>query len=87
MELYRNIRNDRRTNARCSMGHLKEVKRGYFSHAGHALALSSTMIMLGLAGVVHSVVPVVFKKTVSNGVGRLKNKIAADNRRIRKRNG
>ena len=73
--------------ARGIVGHLKKVKRGYFSHAGHALALSSTMIMLGLAGVVHSVVPVVFKKTVSTGVGRLKNKIAADNRRIRKRNG
>ena len=85
MELYRNIRNDRRTNARCSMGHLKEVKRGYFSHAGHALSLSSRMIVIGLAGVVHAVVPVVFKTTMSTGVSRIKNAIAADNRRIRKR--
>jgi len=65
------------------VAHLKEVKRGYFSHAGHALGMSFTLISLGLAGVVHSFVPVVFKTTVSSGVSRLKNKITADNRRIR----
>jgi len=69
------------------MGHLKKVKRGYWSHAGHAVGMSLTLITLGLAGIVHSVVPVVFTKTVSTGVSRLKNKISADNRRIRKRNG
>ena len=53
------------------------------SHAGHAIGMSLTLITLGLAGVVHSVVPVVFKTTVSTGVSRIKNKIAADNRRIR----
>lgn len=72
-----------------STSHLKEVKRGYFGHAGHALSLSSRMIVIGLAGCVHSFVPAVFKTTMSTGVGRLKNEIAADNRRIRsrKRNG
>ena len=85
VELYSNICNHSGIDARGIVGHLKEVKRGYFSHAGHALGMSLTLITLGLAGVVHSFVPVVFTKTVSTGVGKLKNKISADNRRIRKR--
>ena len=87
MDVYSNICNHSSIDPCGVVGHLKDVKRGYFSHAGHALSLSSRMIVIGLAGVVHAVVPVVFKTTMSTGVSGIKNDIAADNRRIRsKRN-
>ena len=50
------------------MGHLKEVKMGYWRHMWCALGHAVRLELLAMAGLVHAVVPGAFTKTMSQGV-------------------
>ena len=63
--------------------HLWEVKRGYVSHARHALGLSLILLHLGLAGVVHAFLPNLFVRHMSTGVDRVRHLITKDKTRVR----
>jgi len=71
------------------MAHLRKVKRGYWSHARHAIGISSMMIRAGMAGVVHAFVPEMYVNNMSRSVDRIKHLIWQDDQRIKrmKRNG
>ena len=87
MELYSNICNHGGTNARCSMGHLKKIKMGYWAHLAHALAFAGTLVSLGVSGVVHSFIPFLFTDSMSGGVEKLRHKLWQDKERARRNNG
>ena len=84
--LYRNHNHGCCCDARCSMGHLKKVKRGYWSHAGHASRIAFLLIRAGMAGMVHAFVPVLYTDKMSKSVAIAKHVIWQDDQRIR-RNG
>jgi len=63
--------------------HLWEVKRGYWSHASHALGLSFRLIHLGLTGMVHAFIPSAYRTTMSTGVDKIKHLIWKDKQRVR----
>ena len=63
--------------------HLWEVKRGYWSHTGHALGLSWILLRAGMAGVVHAFVPQLFVRHMSKSMDRVKHLIAKDKTRVR----
>ena len=65
------------------MGHLKKVKRGYWSHLRHALMLSSLMLKAGMAGVVHALLPQLYMSNMSKTVDRMHHEIKKDNTRVR----
>ena len=78
-----------RVDAHYLVAHLKEVNRGYWSHAGHASRLGFLLFRAGVAGMVHSVVPLVFADKMSKSVAIAKHVIRQDDQRIKrkKRNG
>ena len=63
--------------------HLEHIGRGYLSHAGHALRLSSQILRIGLAGVVHAVVPQAFTNHMSDGIAEVRHKIMKEKTRVR----
>ncbi len=63
--------------------HLKETGRSYLNHAGHALRLSSQILRIGLAGVVHAVVPQAFTTHMSDGIAEVRHKIMKEKTRMR----
>ena len=63
--------------------HLWEVKRGYWSHAGHALGLSLILLRAGMAGVVHAFLPSLFVRHMSSSVDKVKHLITKDKTRVR----
>jgi hypothetical protein len=65
--------------------HLKQTGRSYLNHAGHALRLSSTILRIGLAGVVHAIVPQLFKTHMSDGMSKVRHMITKEKTRIRVR--
>ena len=50
------------------MKHLKDSNMGYWKHLGFALKLSVQLLVMALLGIVHAVIPFVFKNVVSAGV-------------------
>lgn len=50
------------------MKHLKDSNMGYWRHLGFALKLSVQLLIMALLGIVHAVIPFVFKNVVSAGV-------------------
>jgi len=50
------------------MKHLKDSNMGYWRHLGFALKLSVQLLVMALFGIVHAVIPFVFKNVVSEGV-------------------
>ena len=50
------------------MKHLKDSNMGYWKHLGFALKLSVQLLIMALLGIVHAVIPFVFKNVVSAGV-------------------
>ena len=50
------------------MKHLEEHNMGYWVHLGFALKLSVQLLVMALLGIVHAVIPFVFKNVVSAGV-------------------
>ena len=67
-----------------AVSHLKKVKRGYWSHARHALGLSFILIRAGVLGVVHAFVPEMYTHRMSFTVDRVKHLIWMDGQRIRR---
>ena len=51
--------------------HLKNSKIGFISHALRVLKLSIILLLLGLVGIIHAFLPLIFTKTVSNGIKQL----------------
>ena len=87
MECCSNICNHSSIDARGIVGHLKKVKRGYFSHAGHAFGVAWLLFRAGVAGMVHSVVPLVFADKMSKSVAIAKHVIRQDDQRIKRKRG
>jgi len=57
--------------------HPKSVGESYLEHMINALRFAIVLLCLTLAGIVHSVFPFFFEKTVSNGIKDL-NRILED---------
>ena len=65
------------------MGHLKQVKRGYWGHLRHAMMLSSLMLKAGMAGVVHSLyTTVIHEAACLMTVARMHHEIQKDKTRV-----
>ena len=56
------------------MSHLKDSNTTYFKHLHFAWKVSSQMLVLVVIGVIHGVVPCLFKDWVSSGVRTLHGK-------------
>jgi hypothetical protein len=56
--------------------HLEKTNIKYFSHAGRLLIVSSKLILLGFAGIIHAIFTMVMLTTVSEGVKKLADDIA-----------
>ena len=57
------------------MKHLKDSNMGYWRHLGFALKLSVQLLIMALLGIVHAVIPFVFKNVVSAGVKDMDNRM------------
>jgi len=68
-----------------ALSHLKKVKRGYWSHARHALSLSFIFLRVGMAGVVHAFVPEMYTNNMSLSVDKIKHLIWQDGQRARRK--
>ena len=51
--------------------HLKTANLNYFSHGVRVTIISFKLIFLGIAGVIHAILPFVFLKIVSDGIKKL----------------
>ena len=67
-----------------AVSHLQKVKRGYWSHARHALGLSFIFLRVGMAGVVHAFVPEMYTNNMSLSVDKIKHLIWQDQQRARR---
>jgi len=56
--------------------HLKKTNINYFSHGARLMIVSSKLILLGFAGIIHAVFPMIMLKTVSEGIKKLADEIA-----------
>ena len=87
MGLYSNICNHSSIDSRGIVGHLKEVKRGYWSHVGHAFGIAWLLFRSGVAGMVHAFVPVLYTNKMSKSVAIAKHVIRQDDQRIKRKRG
>ena len=53
------------------INHLKNSKINFIPHLTRVLKIAFTLIFLGIAGIIHAVIPFIFTKTVSRGIKRL----------------
>jgi len=58
------------------MKHLVENNTTYWKHLRFALFVSLKLSLMAVAGAIHSVIPYIFKNTVSNGVSDIEGLMA-----------
>tara|TARA_B100000212_G_scaffold129142_1_gene96844 strand:+ start:150 stop:344 length:195 start_codon:yes stop_codon:yes gene_type:complete len=51
--------------------HLKKANVGYIVHGIRVIKISFRLILLGLAGIIHALLPFIFLETVSTGVKKI----------------
>ena len=51
--------------------HLSKANIGYIPHALRVSIVSLKLILIGLAGIIHAFLPVIFLETVSKGIKKL----------------
>ena len=56
--------------------HLSKVNIGYIPHALRVSIVSLKLILIGVAGIIHAFLPVIFIETVSKGVKKLHDEIS-----------
>jgi hypothetical protein len=56
--------------------HLSKAKIGYIPHALRVSFISLKLILIGLAGLVHAFMPVIFLETVSKGIKKIHDEIS-----------
>jgi hypothetical protein len=56
--------------------HLSKVNIGYIPHALRVSVVSLKLILIGVAGIIHAFLPVIFIETVSKGVKKLYDEIS-----------
>ena len=56
--------------------HLSKVNIGYIPHALRVSVVSLKLILIGVAGIIHAFLPVIFIETVSKGVKKLHDEIS-----------
>ncbi|MDB9790986.1 DUF6356 family protein [Gammaproteobacteria bacterium] len=58
------------------LNHLSKTKIGYFSHGARLIVISFKLILLGLAGIIHSIFPMILVTTVSDGIKKITDEIS-----------
>ncbi|MBL6903360.1 MAG: hypothetical protein ISR29_04075 [SAR86 cluster bacterium] len=56
--------------------HLSKVNIGYIPHALRVSVVSLKLILIGVAGIIHAFLPVIFIETVSKSVKKLHDEIS-----------
>ena len=56
--------------------HLKKAKLGYATHGIRVIKIAFRLIFLGLAGIIHVLLPFIFLETVSTGVKKINQEIS-----------
>tara|TARA_B110000003_G_C16267256_1_gene385443 strand:+ start:102 stop:296 length:195 start_codon:yes stop_codon:yes gene_type:complete len=56
--------------------HLSKVNIGYIPHALRVSIVSLKLILIGVAGIIHAFLPVIFIETVSKGIKKLHDEIS-----------
>ncbi len=56
--------------------HLSKAKIGYIPHALRVSLVSFKLILIGIAGLIHALMPVIFLETVTKGIKKLNNEIS-----------
>ena len=56
--------------------HLSKVNIGYIPHALRVSVVSLKLILIGVAGIIHAFLPVIFIETVSKGIKKLHDEIS-----------
>ncbi|MBT3851600.1 MAG: capsule biosynthesis protein [Gammaproteobacteria bacterium] len=56
--------------------HLKTAKIKYLSHGYRVGKVSVKLILLGVAGIIHAVLPFVLVETVSNGIKKIADELS-----------
>ncbi|MDG1721924.1 MAG: DUF6356 family protein [SAR86 cluster bacterium] len=56
--------------------HLSKANIGYIPHALRVSVVSLKLILIGVAGIIHAFLPVIFIETVSKGVKKLYDEIS-----------
>ena len=51
--------------------HLSKAKIGFIPHALRVSFISLKLILIGLAGLIHALMPVIFLETVSKGIKKI----------------
>ena len=51
--------------------HLKKANVGYIVHGIRVIKIALRLIFLGLAGIIHALLPFIFLETVSKGVKKI----------------
>jgi hypothetical protein len=59
--------------------HLRKANIGYIPHALRVSVVSLKLILIGVAGIIHAFLPVIFIETVSKGVKNCTMKLATFN--------
>ena len=56
--------------------HLKKANVGYIIHGVRVIKISIRLILLGLTGIIHALLPFIFLETVSTGVKKINQEIS-----------
>mgnify|MGYP003310415898 FL=1 len=56
--------------------HLSKANIGYIPHALRVSIVSLKLILIGVAGIIHAFLPVIFFETVSKGIKKLNDEIS-----------
>ena len=56
--------------------HLSKANIGYIPHALRVSIVSLKLILIGIAGIIHAFLPVIFLETVSKGIKKLHDEIS-----------
>tara|TARA_Y100000591_G_scaffold191961_1_gene165989 strand:+ start:155 stop:349 length:195 start_codon:yes stop_codon:yes gene_type:complete len=56
--------------------HLKKANVGYIIHGVRVIKISIRLILLGLTGIIHALLPFIFLDTVSTGVNKINQEIS-----------
>ena len=56
--------------------HLKKANVGYIIHGIRVIKIAFRLIFLGLAGIIHALLPFIFLETVSTGVKKINQEIS-----------
>lgn len=62
--------------------HLDDVEESYFQHLGHALGFAVSMMLGGLACLVHALCPFLFVRTGSKCIQRLHDRMVVNRRNL-----